>query len=1191
MQKLSNQKYDYDEVDSLYKDLIHDLESKGYNILNGSDSKTDFGHSKYFYVNYQNKSSENYGNGLKVRVSDHTVMNRDRMLNEIHFRTKDLNNYMNDRSMFIIDKYFKPELFKKITEKENYTEELRVGGNEYNPETDTIIENLGKSKRGNDSYKVLRKKYRLVDYYIDSRDNKKYKYSKGGNVYVAFESNQIKLADGTNTTFDANNSDIRFDGGGEVEDLISKGIVELKMFDTKPEHAKQYGLDSINPLYVQTLSVTKNKRLQGIGNKVLQYINDYAIKNGHDVVFGHITQKAEPNIDILKSMLIKSGFNTCEGNNDFYKKIDIRYKEGGRTISQTPAPKKEQIYGSEKNKAGSSKDIKSAKSIKFSESTVEKLINKIDQHNENYPNKKIDLATAKSVVRRGMGAYSSSHRPTISGGRPNSRVAWGIARLNAFIYKIINGKSKSGKYNQDDDLIKELGYKVKNYAGGGELNEEATMYVDIISNNPTSPSVEKYKKLLLDKYNIDFDKNYKEKDLFYLANLDLNNIQNKDEFLSFDNYLDYGKKISEKRGFIKMDDYATPYDINPTDVLTRLSNELGFDIEKKDYSDGQGGIAHAFGGKLWYTDYVDMYYVLHELGHIYDFIHQYEGLAKKPTHAPTEYGTSNVGEVFAENFAIYFINPEALKNWNKIVYEELDLSINNKWKDALNRELSKARDFKNGGEIDFPINNYIYYDNFTESLDAKLYQQATKYFSKKVTDDYWHFSVQYFNGEQITYEVYSEKGGFWLNFKIKNKNLVISSAKMYSIQKYKEGGEVDTQYQKRNIGGSDVYYKKENNGKWSFISKEEFDLNANNNNTILFNSNSEMDSKDTITMDVPLFIRMLEMAREDIKSDEQLHQVVENVLDLKDRTQTMDDYEYLAEPLQENYALGGILNNRPYARMIYVIWNNFVGNMELGTYNTEFIGSNVRSIIQGGFQTMSDVYTEFFDYIKSEDGLYFSRKHPKSIWKIESRFYDGVSEDSDGYPMAKEKVLFKMSAKELIDMYDANVLKRGGQTVTLSNNRHEEGGVIEGQLHSECNDDDGCGEKFEVGKGGHMIEAERDEAVIVSKAFDDNKKYTIEGEPSEIASALNVLGGGKNFDSGATIVTDKGEKIKTEEIKPEAKDKDVERTLESGSIIINRRSMADKKDYKVTGTPRQIASAINSINGNGVVIEDGAIIK
>jgi hypothetical protein len=49
------------------------------------------------------------------------------------------------------------------------------------------------------------------DYY-----NNNDKKTKGGNVYVAFYPNQIKLADGSNTTFDSNNNDIRFDGGGLV---------------------------------------------------------------------------------------------------------------------------------------------------------------------------------------------------------------------------------------------------------------------------------------------------------------------------------------------------------------------------------------------------------------------------------------------------------------------------------------------------------------------------------------------------------------------------------------------------------------------------------------------------------------------------------------------------------------------------------------------------------------------------------------------------------------------------------------------------------------------------------------------------------------------------------------------------------------------------------------------------------------
>ena len=148
------------------------------------------------------------------------------------------------------------------------------------------------------------------------------------------------------------------------------------------------------------------------------------------------------------------------------------FKTGGQSLSKTPAPKKDQIKGSDKNKPESSKDTKSAEKIEFSGKTLETIKNKVAEHNEKNPKKKVTLASAKAVVRRGMGAYSSTHRPTISGGKPNSRVAWGLARLNAFFYKIINGKSKSGKYSQDNDLIEELGYKVAKYVDGGLVENE-----------------------------------------------------------------------------------------------------------------------------------------------------------------------------------------------------------------------------------------------------------------------------------------------------------------------------------------------------------------------------------------------------------------------------------------------------------------------------------------------------------------------------------------------------------------------------------------------------------------------------------------------------------------------------------------------------------------------------------------------
>lgn len=67
----------------------------------------------------------------------------------------------------------------------------------------------------------------------------------------------------------------------------------------------------------------------------------------------------------------------------------------------------------------------------------------------------------------------------------------------------------------------------------------------------------------------------------------------------------------------------------------------------------------------------------------------------------------------------------------------------------------------------------------------------------------------------------------------------------------------------------------------------------------------ETDAVDTITMDVPLFIRMLEYAREDASADVDLHDVAENAVSLnKDQeVLSMDDYDSLlplgAEPMDE----------------------------------------------------------------------------------------------------------------------------------------------------------------------------------------------------------------------------------------------------------------------------------------------------
>lgn len=53
-----------------------------------------------------------------------------------------------------------------------------------------------------------------------------------------------------------------------------------------------------------------------------------------------------------------------------------------------------------------------------------------------------------------------------------------------------------------------------------------------------------------------------------------------------------------------------------------------------------------------------------------------------------------------------------------------------------------------------------------------------------------------------------------------------------------------------------------------------------------------MDTIDTVTLDVPLMIRLLEHAREDLKSDTELHKVAENLVNLgANKTLSMTDFE------------------------------------------------------------------------------------------------------------------------------------------------------------------------------------------------------------------------------------------------------------------------------------------------------------
>jgi len=138
------------------------------------------------------------------------------------------------------------------------------------------------------------------------------------------------------------------------------------------------------------------------------------------------------------------------GENSYHTKKPRRPKPGyGK---RAPAPKKDQIVGSDENKPGSAAGKKG--DIEISATTEKALQNKVDDHNDKMTKAdkpawtKVTLGALKSVYRRGAGAYSVSHRPG------TTRNQWAMARVNAFLYLSRVGRPENPKYKTDFDLLK-----------------------------------------------------------------------------------------------------------------------------------------------------------------------------------------------------------------------------------------------------------------------------------------------------------------------------------------------------------------------------------------------------------------------------------------------------------------------------------------------------------------------------------------------------------------------------------------------------------------------------------------------------------------------------------------------------------------------------------------------------------------
>ena len=119
-------------------------------------------------------------------------------------------------------------------------------------------------------------------------------------------------------------------------ELEHEGL-EIKFYETKTEHAKEYGLKSTKPIFFKHLLIDREKRNRGNGKALLKMVEEYAEKNNCDLIFGHIPNDAEitkdnrtgyftefTDIDLIKHWLFRNGYSVNSENNDFHKVLKIQ---------------------------------------------------------------------------------------------------------------------------------------------------------------------------------------------------------------------------------------------------------------------------------------------------------------------------------------------------------------------------------------------------------------------------------------------------------------------------------------------------------------------------------------------------------------------------------------------------------------------------------------------------------------------------------------------------------------------------------------------------------------------------------------------------------------------------------------------------------------------------------------------------
>jgi ribosomal protein L12E/L44/L45/RPP1/RPP2 len=179
------------------------------------------------------------------------------------------------------------------------------------------------------------------------------------------------------------------------------------------------------------------------------------------------------------------------------------------------------------------------------------------------------------------------------------------------------------------------------------------------------------------------------------------------------------------------------------------------------------------------------------------------------------------------------------------------------------------------------------------------------------------------------------------------------------------------------------------------------------------------DKKDTVVLDIPLLIRVLELAREDIKTDMDLHRVVEKLISIRTKSVlTMDDYNTIAN-IKENHiaiAMGKMLDDE--GSMVL----DQMDQLERAiTMIRNHIGKDYEKQLPAWVQSKITLATDYVDTV----GNYLSTKNEEVVSEVSSELLDRYKEKAK---KSADDLSSKGQYKKSTDRW-MNVMKATGKQI------------------------------------------------------------------------------------------------------------------------------------------------------------------